>query len=815
MKNRSWWPFIALLIATLIAFYPSILERKIPLNGNNLVSFFSPWTYEKWDGYPAGVPAKPGILDQIRIYYPYMRLTQESYRSGQLPLWNPYNFTGNPHMAEWQSGALYPLHILLPFLPLPVYWTIYQMVGIFLAGLFTYGYLRNIQLARVPSLLGGITYGLCSFMFTWNAEVVTTPHSILWLPAMLWAIDRLLVYRQWRYWGALTGSGVLSILSGYWQTTFYALITAGLYILIRFFIFPPESAPKHSYKTLLVALIAFPLMAGLTAYHLLPTAELFSRSSRADINWSPEILTIHKGYLLKPYWLITLIAPDFFGHPTTRNQFSESNGSYYEWAIFTGTIAILILPFITLCTKRSHLKIFYLFLVWGLIAGSFSFDLPHSRWVFDAHIPVLSTGIANRVLYIPAFSLAIMASIALNAWQEASDKSRRTLSFITAGTWLLFLLGLWIFLIKIAPYLKYNELRFPQNWFKVSLRNSILPTLVILFTIVVVVSASLRKKWVYWASLLIVIGAVAQNLYQFHKFTPFTEPRFVYPTHPTLTFLQNDAGINRFMGYNGVFLQYNYATQFKIYTIEGYDSLNDSRRTHLYAAAQRAGDLSQPIHRSADVVLDSNLANPDILRILQLTGTKYFVDHPTYPDVLDKASKPTLPIGKQKLVFNSGDWNIYEYTDALPRAFLAGNYIVESNDQSAVKKLFDPSVDIRQTVILSQEPQLKPEPDPTATIDVISYTPNKIKFKVKANKNQLLFLSDTYYPGWQAKIDGQKSPVIAADFAFRAIAIPKGEHSVEMYYLPESFTTGLKIAALTFFAMLAIPKVVLLSTKLA
>ena len=135
MKNKSWWPYLVILVVTLVAFYPAILQKKIPLNGNNLVSFFSPWTYQKWDGYPAGVPAKPGILDQLRIYYPYMRLTQESYRIGQIPLWNPYNFAGNPHMAEWQSGVLYPLHILLPLIPLPAYWTLYQMVGIFLAGL--------------------------------------------------------------------------------------------------------------------------------------------------------------------------------------------------------------------------------------------------------------------------------------------------------------------------------------------------------------------------------------------------------------------------------------------------------------------------------------------------------------------------------------------------------------------------------------------------------------------------------------------------------------------------------------------------------
>ena len=103
-KYSRYFPLLIIAVAVLLTFAP-IFRGKIPLNTRNLVSFFSPWYYEKFDGFPAGVPGRPGILDQLRIYYPYMRLTQDAYRHGELPLWNPFNFAGNPHMAEWQSGV--------------------------------------------------------------------------------------------------------------------------------------------------------------------------------------------------------------------------------------------------------------------------------------------------------------------------------------------------------------------------------------------------------------------------------------------------------------------------------------------------------------------------------------------------------------------------------------------------------------------------------------------------------------------------------------------------------------------------------------
>lgn len=451
----------------------------------------------------------------------------------------------------------------------------------------------------------------------------------------------------------------------------------------------------------------------------------------------------------------------------------------------------------------------WFFIILGLFAGSLSFDLPHSRWIFDVKLPVLSTGIANRILFIPAFSISVLAALALQSWTKARNKARKQATFATLILVGATFLVIWVVLWKIAPTLPFDPFKIPRNWVTISRRNSVIPTAVFLGGGSLLLIGALKKKLLLLSTAILVIGATAQNLYQFNKFTPFSESQFTYPVHSTVQFLQENAGINRYIGYNGVYLQYNYATQFNIFSLEGYDSLNDFRRAQLIFSAIKSGELSYDIPRSSDVVLARSLDYEGVPRMMQLAGIKYLVDHSEYTDVINKDSLPTLPEDKQTLVFEDRDWKIYEYSDALPRALLAGDYIVEPEDQKAADLIFNPDINLRDTVILEQNPLgIKPEPDPDAKVEVVSYTPNKITFETSSTKDQLLFLSDTYYPGWKANIDNQKTDVLQANFAFRAVPVPSGKHQIVMYYRPESFIYGLYIASVTVFLIIIATKLV-------
>jgi len=90
------------------------------------------------------------------------------------------------------------------------------------------------------------------------------------------------------------------------------------------------------------------------------------------------------------------------------------------------------------------------------------------------------------------------------------------------------------------------------------------------------------------------------------------------------------------------------------------------------------------------------------------------------------------------------------------------------------------------------------------TAKIKDYSTNKISITANSTGDNLLFLSDSYYPGWQAYIDGNKTQIYRADFAFRAVLIPKGEHVVEFVYRPLSFTVGVLFAGVSLMIILVL-----------
>jgi uncharacterized membrane protein YfhO len=66
----------------------------------------------------------------------------------------------------------------------------------------------------------------------------------------------------------------------------------------------------------------------------------------------------------------------------------------------------------------------------------------------------------------------------------------------------------------------------------------------------------------------------------------------------------------------------------------------------------------------------------------------------------------------------------------------------------------------------------------------------------------LLFLSDTYYPGWQALIDGKPTKIYRTDYTFRSILVPQGNHVVVFVYNPKSFSYGLKVSIISIAVLL-------------
>ncbi|MEX2007778.1 MAG: YfhO family protein, partial [Candidatus Levyibacteriota bacterium] len=167
------------------------------------------------------------------------------------------------------------------------------------------------------------------------------------------------------------------------------------------------------------------------------------------------------------------------------------------------------------------------------------------------------------------------------------------------------------------------------------------------------------------------------------------------------------------------------------------------------------------------------------------------------------ADNLTFPVGIYNFIYNDGYYQVYENKNALPRVFLASEYIVETDEQKIVDKIFDPNFELKKTLILEEDPGMEFAEDSSAVVKIDKYAGNRVLLSTTSETDMLLFLSDTHFPEWKVMIDDKEAKLYRADLAFRAVPVPAGDHRVEFYYSGESFYNGLKISLFSL-AILAI-----------
>jgi hypothetical protein len=80
---------------------------------------------------------------------------------------------------------------------------------------------------------------------------------------------------------------------------------------------------------------------------------------------------------------------------------------------------------------------------------------------------------------------------------------------------------------------------------------------------------------------------------------------------------------------------------------------------------------------------------------------------------------------------------------------------------------------------------------------ISSYDPHGIELKVQAAARALLVLSEMYYPGWEAEVDGSPATIHKVDGALRGILVPAGNSRIVLRYAPRSFAAGTALSLLT------------------
>ncbi len=156
--------------------------------------------------------------------------------------------------------------------------------------------------------------------------------------------------------------------------------------------------------------------------------------------------------------------------------------------------------------------------------------------------------------------------------------------------------------------------------------------------------------------------------------------------------------------------------------------------------------------------------------------------------------------GHFKLV-HSGDVKIYENLDVLPRAFVVHRAYVLKDELATMAAIEGNAFAPDEVAILAEGQPMDISAGGSDEVKIISYEPERAVIEVKLADEGYLILTDTYYPGWRALVDGQGKPIVRADLLFRAVHLPSGRHRIEFIYDPLSFKVGAFISSITLLGM--------------
>jgi hypothetical protein len=187
-----------------------------------------------------------------------------------------------------------------------------------------------------------------------------------------------------------------------------------------------------------------------------------------------------------------------------------------------------------------------------------------------------------------------------------------------------------------------------------------------------------------------------------------------------------------------------------------------------------------------------------------LRFTQVFYRPEDFSRIADETKRRFLPVFKDETYGHI----IYENRDVLPRTFLVGNVELARGAQAALDRLLDDSFNMAEGIILEEAPPRtislrKDAPGRAGDVRIVEYTPNRIEMKAKAEADCFLFISDVYYPGWESIVDGRRTKTYRADYAFRAVYLPAGEHTVVMRFRPKSVMIGGAVSLLALTVIVA------------
>lgn len=759
---RTDFKFFLLLIGITLIFFWPIFKGQTPFPGDLLVSEYNPWKTYSYLGYvPGSYPNKAQYFDVIRQLYPYRILSWDLLKKGELPLWNPYNFSGAPLLSDFQSGAIYPLNFPLLFFNEKFAWAILVLLQPLLAVLFTYLYCRKIGITSISSLLSSISYGFSYFMIVW-LEFNIVGNIILWLPLILLSIEHLFEKLDFKWSSVLIFSLYSALSSGHPQIFGYLLAFTIIYSIFRSFNLKNKGGLVYILFLQIVAL-------GIGSILLIPGIELLKNAARSPY---PHQYFIDK-VLLQWWHLIMTFVPDFFGNPATRNYFLPD--TYVGKVTSIGLVPLFFLVYVFF-RKKSFFANFF------LISAGFVLLLitanPLTEILYRFNIPLISTSAPNLSSFILSFCLSILAGIGVDLFLKEKTSIKNTLSHLFPIGLIFATLWFGIFVLGNSSFEWVGNL-------PISTRNLIYSSIIFSLASLIFILRIFLKDFTKLFLVLLIFLQIFDLFRAFHKFNPFVPYDLVFPKAEVLSWLQKNSGLNRFWGFGSGRIEANFATQYKLFSPDGLDPLYP-RRYGEFIQASKEGKIITKFTREtrSDAIIaqgnDINLFLQDRtkLKVLDSLAVKYLLFRE------DGSEEFQFPKDRFKEVYRENRWIILENLKADPRVYLTSDVKAFKSKEEFEKLFFSPEI----SVLLEED--LKIKKGENGQVSFTSYSPGRMDLKTKSKNGNLLYVSETYFPGWKAYVDGNEVKLYRANYTFMSLLVPSGDHQVSLKYEPSSIRIG-------------------------
>jgi hypothetical protein len=725
-------------------------------------------------------------------YEPDAKVLHDDLSKRVLPLWNPYVACGAPFLANMFSAALSPQRLLVAISQSPFFWDIYLLSRLAVAGLLTFVFARRVGIGLPGSLVSAIIFMLSGhFVLEIN---MSDPDVQLWLPGLLLAIEELLRKPRYRTFVATTLLVSLIILGGMPESAFFIFLLSGMYFLVRLWILPEAHRDGVFAKWGRLITFAGGCMAGLliSLPLVLPFREYLSYAFNPR---SPGVGTFH----IDINTAASLIMPRFLGHLNA----SWAGVSSFSMLPYVGAASLLLaLAAFSRSRPSSWQTIFFVsFALFYLLKA---FGIAPVQWV--SQLPLFNMTIFPKHAF-PEFALCIGILAGIGAeglLQNDADYFRLAMSSL-------------VVVLIVTTFAAY--------YWKVAAQTDSLRTVV---RSCVIVGFNIAFLWsLAWAARrfgprrLVALGLIVFPAAELIAFIPpdrtkrydsFTRPPFV-------DFLHKDQHIYRTFSIDS-FLFPNTNAAYGISDIRSLDPLQVGR----YMEFLRK-DMSPKIHDR----FDGSETSRDILRspLLDLMNVKYVLASSEIPQRVS-AGPLSREVGRRDRQLGSdgekftlvyeGEVKIYRNNTVLPRAFIVHQAEVISDKERIVTRLTEGDFDPRTTVLLeepSSPPSISQVPHEEDGSPVIfeRYESDYIRLKASSVNSGWLILTDTYYPGWEVRIDGQGGQILPADYIFRAVALNQGHHVIEFKYRPASFLLGAGISIVTLAVLLVAGVVLCLRSR--